>query len=172
MRFVPLLALVAVSTAISAQAQGSDAIYSVPTVNQRCPVSLFVKRLGGGNTVQTGAGTSAHSQALSLIFTPVSLSRLVHAQVTLHGHFAGDRVLPAGTKPGNEATEDFSVSPSPQEAYRSQAFLRSRGLATVNWIELKTLKFGDSTEWHAAPNSVCRFTPYPYTLVTSPAHGN
>ena len=162
---LPSLLLAAGALCAQTPSTGSVLLLQQPT-GLNCPVNLRASRLPDGGMTRVESGPKARGQALHLSFRPTGEQGIAQADVVLHG-MSGTHVIPAGTMPGVDATERFSVSPTSgaNDLFHSVVYMRK--LTAVDYVELQTITFADGSQWHASASSTCRVAPNGFQLVAA-----
>ena len=138
-----------------------------------CPVQLTAHRLPEAGLVAVSPrpegkrpGPLSRSQPLRLTFWPGNARAITQADITLHG-MSGSAVVPAGGNGRANATENLSITPTPEPNHLLIAVVYVKRLTVVQWVELNELRFADGTEWHASADAVCRVAPSLYRPVVA-----
>lgn len=178
MRILPLLALLAVSSAALAQTSappkvtiepGPNVVLSAGGLAQmngsvNCPVQLSAHHAHDTGMVRVSPRSDLPGQGYSLNFKPLNWRAVEQAKITLHG-LAGAQVMPANGHPSKDATETFTVSPSTEPNHLFHSVVYVHKLTGVLWIQINDLTFADGTTWHESADSICRATPNGFMLV-------
>lgn len=163
-----LLSGTAIASALSAQRPGpaSPAVQAGRANPASCPVGFSARHASGGDMVSIRPGARPRAQTYAITFVPAGPRAIVSAKVTLHGLF-GQHVIPVGNKPDAQASESFTLAPTPSGNHHFASLVSLGKLTGVTSAELNELAYADGTRWRESPASPCEVTPNGYLLVAA-----
>jgi hypothetical protein len=132
-----------------------------------CPVGLMAQRQGTGNVVQVGSSRPVPTQKLRLTVDNFQDKGIVAATVTVRGYDASPRFMPLHTnsRESHELTKTVDLKVDVASGKTTATNLTVKSLASVSWVELESLEYGDGTQWNASAGKSCRVEPNKFLLV-------
>lgn len=90
----------------------------------------------------------------------------VAATVEVHGA-SGARLMQIGSSTDRTDNESFSIAPSPlQHGGLLAATIYTHRLTSVQFVELKEVRYADGSSWREPAEGACQFVPNGFMLVT------
>ena len=130
-----------------------------------CPVELTAEQAhDGGLALAHNNSSGSHSdQVLDLSIRHTGLSRILGAQIEVHGTSPRGRVVALHTTgAANDIADavrplqvEASIPANQQRTHR----LSLRDLTSVLWIDVVELTYADGSTWHAGQGRTCRVEP-------------
>jgi hypothetical protein len=161
MRYSATILFMLLSSGLTAQtsAGGSSAVLTVPPASEACPINFSASRKAVGSVMLAkGAAAPHQGQGLQFNFVGSDESKVVKAEITVHGISGQTRVLPASSATEQDSTETFTLrSENGQVLLHSSVWLNR--LNGVSWTELTNIEFANGTVWHASSTSRCSAIP-------------
>lgn len=161
MRHVSELAiLLFASSALFAQsAQTSTQTATVPTtVSFSCPVRYSVQRNSPVEFRQATATIpgKVRAQSVQLNINPEDLLKITNLEIVVHGFPDVARSTPV-SDPDSGIAETFQLARD-SEGHLATS-LQTRGITTVQSVELTKIEFADGSVWRWSAESRCRVAP-------------
>jgi hypothetical protein len=162
MRYSPTILFMLLTFGLTAQtnASGSSAaVLTVPPTSESCPVNFFASRKAVGSVMAAkGAAAPHQGQGLQFNFLSAGESKVIKADITVHGISSQTRVIPASSAAERDSTETFTLrSENGQVLFYSSVWLNK--LNGASWAELTNIEFADGTVWHASSTFRCSAVP-------------
>lgn len=155
---------------LAAQVSAHPAVGS-PILNEMgesCPVDLQVQRRAMHVLVTTGDHrTIPAALRLRLDWANRREKEIVAAAIVAHGFNAEPRVIPAGSPVSPELKKVLAVKLDIGRDGRTSTLLDLQHFATVSFIDLKSIEYGDGTRWIAPGERSCGVAPNPLLLVNA-----
>jgi hypothetical protein len=97
--------------------------------------------------------------AVDLIFKRSSATRIVRAEVTVHGNSGEVRLIPAAGESSADLTESFTVERGDGGSALPNRELWTKAMTTISWVEITEVTFDNGIVWHEPHAGTCRATP-------------
>ena len=158
-------ALVLLLTPLTLTAQSAPAMLRALPASTDCPVQATAHRDSAGDIVIVGSPQATGSANLSLTLQPPDGKRITEATATVHALSMKSRVWTLAGNPEPDLVRQFTLTNTRSGKAAFVAAVALAQAATVVWVEVTSLRYADSTTWHAGPNSTCRVVPEALTPV-------
>jgi hypothetical protein len=151
---LPLSFALAQTRATSTPAIATTGLFSVG-----CPVNFSAQRksfwaMSGSNDRTTPK--AAISQAVQLTFTQSDAGKISKAAVTVHGTSGRLQTISSAEDAPNDAwTESFLIERSEGAPALPTRTLRTKAMATSNWVEITQIDFIDGAVWKEQSGAQC-----------------
>jgi hypothetical protein len=132
-----------------------------------CPVSLYARQAPGANRMEVnGVPLKGIAQLLHLMVNAPNSSRVVAAQVTVHGFTNKVRAVQTASTPDpSDAAKTFDVR-FPTGPKEIATDLAVPGFSAVRTIDLNSVTYADGSTWKLAEGSTCRSRIDPIMLIS------
>lgn len=163
------LLLVAAPCALAQQAPGSSPL---PVRGEVCPVWLTAQRDAEGMMMKTQDGQSKPdgsgdqlAQGLKVILRHAP-SPIESVEGTLYAtrSFAGAMLIQSGS-PAPDATKAFEFHRTAGEKSLVDFEVWMDKVATLRWVDITSITYGDGATWKTPKDAVCRVFPSAFVLV-------
>jgi hypothetical protein len=156
------------SAALLAQtgAHGTNAILTAGPASESCPVGFSASRTAAPTlTVAKRSKQNLPSLGLQLNFARLDASKIVKANITVHGASGKGHLMQAGTTTDSETTETFELHSNAglERLFHSEISLKK--MSAVSWVDLTEIEYADGSVWRASADSKCRAVPNSLLLV-------
>jgi hypothetical protein len=131
-----------------------------------CPVGFSVNRRANGAIIRTVLKQPVYrSQGVDITFARPS-TRIVSADIVVHGYPPTVQAIPATPSAPKEVTETFHLTANDDQPLLHSSIWTER-MTAIGWVELTRLDYADGTSWQPSTAGQCRATPSLYLLVDS-----